>query len=123
SNGSAVNFNSLDSAISANGRYVAFDSEATNILPNTSTCKNACVFLRDTCIGVAAACTAATTLISVASDGSTAGGGNPSMSPDARYVAFNSSSANVVSGDTGGIGEAFVRDTCIGAASGCIPAN
>jgi len=121
--GSPVNFHSLDSGISANGRYVVFDSEATNILPNTTICKNACVFLRDTCTGAVSGCTPTTILISVATDGSAAGGGNPSISPDARYVAFNSSSANVVSGDTGGVGEAFVRDTCIGAASGCMPGN
>jgi Tol biopolymer transport system component len=121
--GSAVNFNSLDSAISADGRYVAFDSEATNLLPNAGTCGSGCVFLRDTCIGASTGCTPNTILISVASDGSPAGGGNPSMTPDARYIAFNSSSANMVSGDSGGIGEAFVRNTCIGAVSGCVPEN
>lgn len=121
--GSPVNFHSVDSVISADGRYVAFDSEATNILPNTNICNNFCVFLRDTCSGVPSGCIANTVLISVASDGSPAGGGNPSITPDGRYVAFNSSSANMVPGDSGGIGEAFVRDTCSGAASGCTPGN
>jgi archaellum component FlaF (FlaF/FlaG flagellin family) len=122
-NGSPVNFHSLDSAISANGRYIAFDSEATNILPNTSGCGSFCVFLRDTCTGAPAGCMPSTILITVASDGSPAGGANPSMSPDGRYVAFNSSSANMVPGDAGGVGEAFVRDTCLGAQLGCIPSN
>jgi len=117
--GSAVNFHSLNSAISADGRYVAFDSEATNILPNSGGCGPGCVFLRDTCIGAAPGCSPSTTLVTVASDGSPAGGANPSISPDGRFVAFNSNSPNVVSGDTGGIGEAFVRDTCTGVSSGC----
>lgn len=120
---SAVNFHSLDSAISADGRYVAFDSEATNILPNTGNCGSGCVFLRDTCLGAPAPCTPSTSLVSIASDGSPAGGGNPSISPDGRFVAFNSNSPNVVSGDPGGMGEAFVRDMCTGVSSGCTPGN
>src|SRR5690242_16433758 len=51
--GSPVMFHSRSSAISADGRYVAFDSQATNILPGTAVCGpplGSCVFLRDTCI-------------------------------------------------------------------------
>jgi Tol biopolymer transport system component len=121
--GSAVNFHSLDSAISADGRYVTFDSEATNILPNTTNCGSGCVFLRDTCLGAPAGCMPSTSLVSIAADGSPAGGGNPSISPDGRFVAFNSNSPNIVSGDPGGMGEAFVRDMCTGVVSGCTPAN
>lgn len=121
--GSPVNFNSFDSAISADGRYVAFDTKATNILPNTGECGPGCVFLRDTCIGAPTGCTPSTTLISVAAGGSPAGGANPSVSSDGRFVAFNSNSANIVNGDSGGVGEAFVRDTCNGAPSGCVPGN
>ncbi|MBZ5680021.1 MAG: hypothetical protein LAO24_07940 [Acidobacteriia bacterium] len=121
--GSPVNFHSLDSAISADGRYVAFDSEATNILPNTDVCGSFCVFLRDTCNGAPAGCNPNTTLVTVASDGSPVGSANPSISPDGRFVAFNSFSANIVSGNGGGVGQAFVRDTCNGAPSGCTPGN
>ncbi len=122
SDGSPVNAHSRDSAISADGRYVAFDSQATNLLAGTAVCAATCVFLRDTCIGAPPGCNPSTTLVSVASDGSAASGANPSMSPDARFVAFNSNSANIVNGDPGGVGEAFVRDTCLGATN-CTPSN
>ncbi len=122
SDGAPVNAHSRDSAISADGRYVAFDSQATNLIAGTAVCAATCVFLRDTCIGAPLGCSPSTTLVSVASDGSAASGANPSMSPDARFVAFNSNSANMVSGDPGGVGEAFVRDTCLGATN-CTPSN
>jgi hypothetical protein len=121
--GSPANFHSYDSAVSANGRYVAFDSAATNILKNTSTCASPseCVFLRDTCTGVTTGCTPSTDLISVRSDGTAAGGALPSMSPDGRFVAFQSNAANLVSGVPGGYRLTYLRDTCIGAPSGCTP--
>jgi len=112
--GSPVNAHSRSSAISADGRYVAFDSQATNILPGTSVCANNCVFLRDTCVGASGICAPTTELISLASDGTPAGGADPSISPDGRFVAFDSLSPNIVSGDSGGADEAFVRDTCTG---------
>jgi hypothetical protein len=89
---------------------VAYDSEATNILPNTSICSNTCVFLRDTCNGALPGCVPTTTLISVAIDGTAADGGNPSMSGD-EFVAFNSNATDIVSGDATGLGDEFLRDT------------
>jgi hypothetical protein len=121
--GSPTNFHSLDSSVSADGRFVAFDSEATNILPNTASCGNTCAFLRDTCNGAPAGCIPSTTLISAALDGSTAGGANPSMSANDEFVAFNSNATNIVSEATNGVGDAFVRDTCFGAAAGCTPSS
>jgi hypothetical protein len=121
--GSPANFHSYDSAVSANGRYVAFDSAATNILEDTNTCvsPSECVFLRDTCIGIAAGCTPRTVLISVRSDGTAAGGAMPSMSSDGRFVAFQSNVANLAGGAPGGYPLVYLRDTCIGASSGCTP--
>src|ERR1035438_8028415 len=79
--GSPTNGHSYDSSISGDGRFVTFDSSATNILPETTLCgTTACVFLRDTCNGVVAGCTPNTTLISVALDGTTANGGSPWIS-------------------------------------------
>jgi hypothetical protein len=121
--GSPTNFHSYDSSVSADGRFVAFDSEATNILPNTESCGNTCAFLRDTCNGAPAGCVPSTTLISVAVDGSTAGGANPSMSAGDEFVAFNSNATNIVNGVTNGVGNAFVRDTCFGAPAGCAPSD
>jgi len=121
--GSPTNFHSYDSSVSADGRFVAFDSEATNILPNTESCGNTCAFLRDTCNGAPAGCVPATTLISVATDGTTAGGANPSMSAGDEFVAFNSNATNIVEEATNGVGDAFVRDTCFGAQAGCTPSS
>jgi hypothetical protein len=116
--GSPTNFHSFDSSVSSDGRFVAFDSEATNILPNTSICNNTCAFLRDTCNGAPAGCVPTTTLVSVTQDGTAAGGANPSMSGD-EFIAFNANGTYI--GATGGVGEAFVRDTCFGAATSCAP--
>jgi WD40-like Beta Propeller Repeat len=123
--GTPVNFHSHDSAVSADGRYVAFDSAATNILENTSTCASPseCVFLRDTCTGVATACTPRTVLVSVNSNGNAAGGGSPSMSPNGRFIAFQSNVANLAGGAPGGYPITYLRDTCNGAPSGCTPAT
>jgi hypothetical protein len=45
------------------------------------------------------------------------------MSADGRYVAFLSSATNLVSSGTNGMMQAFVRDTCTGAAPGCTPST
>lgn len=125
-NGAVVNGHSRDSAISADGRYVAFDSSATNILANSSVCGQqaglACVFLRDTCIGAPSGCTPATFAVSVDVQGGIAPGGGPQMTPDARFVSFGSSSSALGLG-TGTVGDVFLRDTCIGVASGCNPSS
>ena len=123
--GSPVNAHTLESAISADGRYVAFASRATNILPGSSTCGGGateCVYLRDTCIGGLTGCTATTFPISVNTLGAIAPGAGPEMSPDGRFVSFASIASKL------GIGSAttadvFVRDTCIGAPTGCTPST
>ena len=122
--GSAVNDHSRDSAISADGRYVAFDSSATNILPNSPVCgRNAgfsCTYLRDTCIGVPSGCNPTTVAVSVDTTDAIAPGGGPAMTPDGRFVVFSSGARNLIAGGTSG-GQVFLRDTCNGAPSGCTP--
>ncbi len=121
--GSAVNDHSRTSAVSADGRYVAFDSQATNILAGNSVCSpNSCVFLRDTCISAPSGCMPSTTLISVAMDGSAAGNSQLfSMTPDGRYVTFGANWPNMVVGEPGGVYQLYLRDTCNGGPSGCSP--
>jgi len=90
--------------ISADGRWVAFVSRATNIAPN-DTDSLADVFVYDrlgrTC-----------ELVSVSSDGAKANGYSISIaiSDDGRYVAFTSWATNLVAGDTNGKTDVFVRD-------------
>jgi trimeric autotransporter adhesin len=125
-NGALSDADSLDPAVSADGRFVVFDSAATTLVPGV-TSGVAQIYLRDTCTG-AIGCTPSTTLVSVAPDGATAGDGpssQPFVSPDGQFVIFASAATNLVSGVTipAGAREIYLRTTCAGAASGCTPAT
>ncbi len=55
------------------------------------------------------------TLVSAATSGQSNGFSfNPSISADGRYVAFYSDANNLVSGDTNGVYDVFVRDLQLG---------
>lgn len=123
--GSLANGNSRSAAISADGRYVAFDSSATNLVPNdTNGPFLADVFVRDTCVGAPVGCMTTTTRVSVASDGTEANNDSrgASISADGRFVAFSSGATNLIVGDTNPAGVA-VRDSCANAAPGCTPST
>jgi LPXTG-site transpeptidase (sortase) family protein len=109
SSGTQANGGSYNAAISADGRYVAFESVASNLVSgDTNGARD--VFVHDRQTGT-------TTRVSVASSG-TQGNGNshsPAISADGRYVAFHSFSNNLVSGDTNGAIDIFVRDRQTGA--------
>jgi Ca2+-binding RTX toxin-like protein len=62
------------------------------------------IFVRDTL-------TNTTTNVSVDSAGNPGEGENPSISADGRFVAFDSSSSNIVPGDTNNTRDIFVVDT------------
>jgi hypothetical protein len=112
-------------AISADGRYVAFYSEAKNLMASGAAGN---VFVRDTCAGVTAACTASTKAIDVAADGAPANGKTGrqvAISGDGRFVSFMSRATNLVSGGSqaaSGYWSVYVRDLCVGmnAPSGCV---
>jgi Tol biopolymer transport system component len=95
-------------SISANGRYVAFASEATNLVPG-DTNNTWDVFAHDRVTGE-------TTHVSVSSAGAQANAwsGYPSVSADGRYVAFYSTATNLVPGDTNGVSDVFVHDCVTG---------
>jgi len=48
---------------------------------------------------------------------------DPSMSSDGRYVTFSSLASNLVTSDTNGAADVFLRDTCRGASAGCTPST
>ncbi|MBD1884251.1 MULTISPECIES: PD40 domain-containing protein [Microcoleus] len=104
SNGARANGFSSLSSISANGRFVAFSSNAANLVPG-DTNNNYDVFVRDLL-------TNTTTRVSVSSSGEQGFGDSisPSISADGRFVAFSSSAANLVPGDTNNGADIFVRD-------------
>src|SRR6266851_1450886 len=122
SDGTQANNVSPGAAVSADGRFVAFQSEANNLVAGDT---NAAIdiFVRDTCLG-ATGCTPSTVRVSVASDGTQANGDSavPSISADGRFVSFGSLASNLVAGDTNAFGDVFVRDTCLGA-TGCTPST
>jgi len=104
SGGNEGNGQSYIPAISADGRYVAFDSLASNLVPG-DTNDGWDVFVHDRQTG-------GTTRVSVDSAGNEGNdySGSPAITPDGRYVAFNSSASNLVPGDTNDGGDVFVHD-------------
>jgi Ca2+-binding RTX toxin-like protein len=98
--------------ISDDGRYVAFQSVATNLVPNDTNITFD-IFVKDRQTGK-------TTRVSTDSAGRQGtyvtdadigvGASNPSISGDGRYVAFRSRFNNLVPGDTNGYGDIFVKD-------------
>ena len=90
--------------ISLDGRYIVFESVATNlVLGDTNGVFD--VFVRDRLNGT-------TERVSIGSGGAQGNNrsGEPSMSADNRYVAFLSDASNLVPGDTNGVRDVFVRD-------------
>jgi hypothetical protein len=107
SGGSQANGNSFNPpSVSADGRYVAFLSYATNLVPG-DTNAGPDYFLRDRQLGT-------TERLNVDSAGAQANTGayvlTVSISADGRYAAFDSGATNLVPGDTNGAPDIFVRD-------------
>jgi Tol biopolymer transport system component len=90
--------------ISGNGRYVAFASDASNLVPGDGNGRTD-VFVHDLQTGT-------TELVSQrASDGPQGGTStSPAINRDGRYVAFKSTSTNLVPNDTNGGSDVFLRD-------------
>ena len=111
STGGQTNFGSLGVAISADGRYVAFDSYATNLVPG-DTGGRLNVYRRDRQTGT-------TSLVSASVTGAPANGssGGVAVSGDGRYVVFTSDASDLVSGDTNHTDDVFVRDLSTGTTS------
>ena len=95
----------MTTALSGDGRFVVFASLAANLVPE-DTNRVADVFVRDREAGTIER-------VSVGVGGAQADGasfGHVSISADGRLVAFRSFAANLVSGDTNGVADVFVRD-------------
>ena len=129
--GTAANDESHSPSMSADGRYVAFSSAATNLVENAPSGRQ--IYLRDTCTGAASSCKPATLLVSADTHGALVGTESilPSISSSGRFVAFLSitpshaakNSAQVKSAASvgnSGYRQVFVRDTCLGVAN-CTP--
>jgi Tol biopolymer transport system component len=95
-------------SLSQTGRFVAFSSDATNLVPGDNNGVTD-VFVHDTVQNT-------TERVSVATDGSQADGAsrNPSISDDGRFVAFESDATNLFVNDTDGKTDVVVRDRQLG---------
>ncbi|MBI4843176.1 MAG: PD40 domain-containing protein, partial [Nitrospirae bacterium] len=104
SSGAQGNRNSNYPSINGDGRYVAFQSDATNLVAG-DTNESGDIFVHDCQTGQ-------TTRVSVDSSGAQGNfiSYNFSISGDGRYVAFQSDATNLVAGDTNGYGDIFVYD-------------
>lgn len=95
--------------MSLDGRWVAFSSDASNLVPGDSNLA-ADVFLRDLE-------TNKLKRVSVNANGAQANDAShsPSLSVDGRYLGFVSAATNLVSGDTNGKADVFLKDLKTGA--------
>lgn len=106
--GTEANNDSDFGSISADGRFVAFQSNATNLVAgDTNTFAD--IFVHDLLEGT-------TTRVSVNSSGAQANNYcyRPSISPNGRYVAFSSPASNLVTDKTTTFEDIFVRDLLVG---------
>jgi Tol biopolymer transport system component len=103
-----ANHRSEEPSISSNGRFVAFNSKASNLVGNDENSVDDC-FVRDHA-------QRRTLIVSVSSSGARANGAcwGPAISANGRYVAFESAASDLVADDTNGRADIFVRDTVNG---------
>jgi Tol biopolymer transport system component len=104
SDGAQANGASSSATISADGHYVAFYSDASNLVAGDKN-KAKDVFLRDRWSGLTERIWTKTKL---------AAGGPPALSADGRFVAFFTD-ASLVHGDQNRDGDVYVRDRTTGA--------
>jgi putative cell wall-binding protein len=93
------------SAISADGRYVAFASHSSNLVPNDEDDDDYDIFVRDREAGT-------TELVSKSLAGGNANRDAlyPSISADGRLVAFDTYATNLITGDTNDHRDIYVHD-------------
>lgn len=108
SDSGASNSFSANPSMSADGRYVVFDSAATNLVANDTNGVND-IFRKDLQTG-------ALTRVSITNDGIQANGGSADaqLSPDGQSVLFTSNASNLVGDDTNGNGDIFWKSLMTG---------
>ena len=121
SGGGFINVEAKEPSMSADGRYVAYVSAASNIVPAQDNNGIEDVFVYDRVTGT-------TRLVSQSSEGQIGNGASsqPSISPDGRYVAFVSWATNFqaednptnASGQTINARDIFLRDVLAGTTAG-----
>lgn len=104
STGEQGNSSSYGGPVSADGRFVTFDSTASNLVSGDNNGVQD-VFLRDLKTG-------STQRVSLGGAGNEGNGGSSvlALSNNGRFVTFLSEASNLVAGDTNGVADIFVRD-------------
>jgi len=102
--GAEANGASGDCSISADGRFVAFESWATNLVP-TDTGGFQDIFRKDLLTRDVVLCSA-----SAATVQADANSDSPDLSPDGKYVAFATAATNLTGGATGGFSNVFRKE-------------
>lgn len=105
--GGQANDSSVRPVISGNGRFVAFSSHATNLVPSAATGQ---IFPYDVFVRDREART--TTRVSTSAAGVLGDGASyvPEISDDGRFITFTSLASNLVPGDTNGMRDAYIHD-------------
>ena len=98
SNGTQGNDSSTSPQISSGGRYVVFDSAASNLVAGDNNGRRD-IFVHDRQMGQTSAITAG--------NGASL---HPALSADGRFVAFISFASNLVAGDSNGVADVFLYD-------------
>ncbi|GJM45433.1 MAG: hypothetical protein DHS20C21_22750 [Gemmatimonadota bacterium] len=106
--GNEGNGESIDSWISEGGRFIAFESSADNLVVGDNNSFRD-IFVHDTMTGT-------TERVSVDSMGNEADdeSGDPRITPDGRFVVFESLATNLVVDDTNGFRDVFIHDRMTG---------
>jgi WD40-like Beta Propeller Repeat len=105
-----VNGDTPGGTVSADGRYITFSSQATNLIPGFTDgngAANSDVFVFDRNTGATRLVSHSTASATIGGNGSTSGG---SISADGRFITVNSGSTNLVTGYSGTGANAFVYD-------------
>ncbi len=109
--GGEANGTSLYPAISGSGRYVAFQSTASDLVADDTNGRTD-IFVRDMSTGQ-------TERVSVSTEGAQGNDNStyPDLSDNGRFVIFLSKARNLASGDTNTFNDLFVRDRTTGTTS------
>jgi Tol biopolymer transport system component len=100
--------------VSGDGRYVAFSSLASNLVPNDLNGRHD-VFVKDMHTGAIERVSVSSAGVEGNDDSGEFSAGTPiAMTADARFVAFASIATNLVSGDTNNNADVFLRDRLAG---------
>jgi hypothetical protein len=122
--GVSGNSGSESNAVSGDGRFVVFQSRATDLVGNDGN-NNTDVFLRDTSNNT-------TRLLSINRFGTSSAGGFsefPAMSQNGDYATFSSTAPDIATSDSNGREDVFLRDlkrgplTLVSTNTGGVPAN